>query len=83
MFDAAACSTIDETGESLIRVFLVRFATRQFCFLSGAAYIAERATYANVANILKKPGIEPCSRRNRQTNWKEFLSHQLGTAGRG
>ena len=27
-----------------------------------------------VANILKKHGIEPSPQRNRQTNWKEFLS---------
>jgi len=30
--------------------------------------------HGTVANILKKHGIEPSPQRNRQTNWKEFLS---------
>jgi putative transposase len=39
--------------------------------LSNLGHMVARGT---VANILKKNGIEPSPQRNRQTNWKEFLS---------
>ena len=63
------------------RILHAQLGTRRLRFddeqrIQGAlSNLGHRVAHGTVANILKKHGIEPSPQRNRQTNWKEFLSH--------
>jgi putative transposase len=62
-----------------LAALIVRMATENrdwgYRRIQGAlSNLGHMVAHGTVANILKKHGIEPSPQRNRQTNWKEFLS---------
>ena len=64
-----------------LAALIVRMATENrdwgYRRIQGAlSNLGHMVAPGTVANILKKHGIEPSPQRNRQTNWKEFLSRR-------